>query len=107
MQTYQTKFGPFALRGRKICRCRCSTHFFQRITLGPFGSLRGLAFGLRLHLFGAAAEEREVDIAARVLFQIGQQLGLPILFVGTGERYEDIHPFDKDEFLDALVGMED
>jgi fused signal recognition particle receptor len=33
------------------------------------------------------------------------QIGLPIAFVGTGEHYEDIHVFDKDEFLAGLAGL--
>lgn len=33
------------------------------------------------------------------------QIGLPIAFVGTGEHYEDIHVFDKDEFLTGLAGL--
>ncbi len=39
------------------------------------------------------------------LVQIGERLGIPVAFVGTGEGYGDIHPFDKEEFLDTLVGL--
>jgi fused signal recognition particle receptor len=39
------------------------------------------------------------------IIQIGKQLGLPIAFVGVGERYEDLHRFDPDEFLDAFLGI--
>jgi len=41
------------------------------------------------------------------LVQIGERLHIPIAFVGTGETYADMHPFDKDEFLDTLVGLSD
>ncbi|NBK25171.1 MAG: signal recognition particle-docking protein FtsY [Spirochaetia bacterium] len=41
------------------------------------------------------------------LVQIGERLHIPIAFVGTGETYADMHPFDKDEFLDTLVGLTD
>jgi fused signal recognition particle receptor len=41
------------------------------------------------------------------LVQIGEKFNIPIAFVGTGETYKDIHPFDKDEFLDTLVGLTD
>ena len=34
------------------------------------------------------------------------QIGIPIAFVGTGENYEDIHVFDKDEFLTGLAGLD-
>ncbi|MFC2821985.1 MAG: signal recognition particle-docking protein FtsY [Spirochaetales bacterium] len=33
------------------------------------------------------------------------QIGIPIAFVGTGEHYEDIHIFDKKEFLASLTGL--
>lgn len=33
------------------------------------------------------------------------QIGIPVAFVGTGEHYEDIHKFDKDEFLTSLAGL--
>jgi len=39
--------------------------------------------------------------------QIGEKQNIPIAFVGTGETYKDMHPFDKDEFLDTLVGLAD
>ncbi len=39
------------------------------------------------------------------LVQIGEKLGIPVAFVGTGETYADLQPFDKDEFLHALVGI--
>lgn len=33
------------------------------------------------------------------------QIGIPIAYVGTGEHYQDIHEFDKDEFLTTLAGL--
>ena len=33
------------------------------------------------------------------------QIGIPVAFVGTGEHYEDIHVFDKNEFLTSLAGL--
>jgi len=33
------------------------------------------------------------------------QIGLPVAFVGTGEHYDDIHVFDRDEFLSSLAGI--
>ena len=40
------------------------------------------------------------------LVQIGKLLDLPIVFVCTGEGYDDIRAFDKDEFLNSLVGLD-
>ena len=33
------------------------------------------------------------------------QIGIPVAFVGTGEHYNDIHEFDKEEFLTTLAGL--
>ena len=33
------------------------------------------------------------------------QIGIPVAFIGTGEHYEDIHVFDKEEFLTSLAGL--
>ena len=33
------------------------------------------------------------------------QIGIPVAFIGTGEHYEDIHVFDKEEFLTTLAGL--
>ena len=33
---------------------------------------------------------------------IRQELGVPILFVGTGEALEDLQPFDAEAFAEAF-----
>jgi fused signal recognition particle receptor len=47
------------------------------------------------------------DSAAKggTLVQIGEKLGIPISFVGIGEKYGDLKVFDPEEFLDSLVGI--
>ena len=37
-----------------------------------------------------------------VIFAIAKQMGLPIRFIGVGEKIDDLRPFDADEFVDAL-----
>lgn len=39
-----------------------------------------------------------------VIFAIAQRLGLPIRYIGVGERPEDLRPFHAEEFVDALLG---
>ncbi|WP_440996126.1 signal recognition particle-docking protein FtsY [Arhodomonas sp. SL1] len=38
-----------------------------------------------------------------VVLAMAQQLGLPIRYIGVGERAEDLRPFDAGEFVDALL----
>jgi len=46
----------------------------------------------------------KLDGTARggVVFSISSELGLPIKFIGTGEKVTDISPFDPTSFVDAL-----
>ena len=46
------------------------------------------------------------DSAAKggALVQLGQKLNLPIAFVGVGEGYGDLKKFNKEEFLNSLIG---
>ncbi|MEM9774646.1 MAG: signal recognition particle-docking protein FtsY [Chloroflexota bacterium] len=37
-----------------------------------------------------------------MVFSIYRDLGLPVRFVGTGEKIEDLAPFDPDQFIDGL-----
>lgn len=46
----------------------------------------------------------KLDGTARggIIFAIGQQLGLPIRYIGVGEEVEDLRPFDANAFVEAL-----
>ena len=46
----------------------------------------------------------KLDSTARggMVFAIGHQLDLPVRYVGVGEKLEDLVPFDREAFVDAL-----
>ncbi|HDQ71929.1 MAG TPA: signal recognition particle-docking protein FtsY, partial [Chloroflexi bacterium] len=46
----------------------------------------------------------KLDSTARggMVFAVARDLGLPIRFVGVGEKIEDLAPFDADAFIDGL-----
>ena len=71
---------------------------------GQNGLSQALLFNSAIKLDGLILTKYDSAAKGGALVQIGQQLSLPIAFVGTGEGYDDIHPFDKKEFLEALVG---
>jgi fused signal recognition particle receptor len=47
----------------------------------------------------------KLDSSARggMAFAIQRELALPILFVGLGEKLEDLRPFDPDEFVNGIL----
>ncbi len=47
----------------------------------------------------------KLDSSAKggMAFAIRRELGLPIVFIGTGEHFEDFAPFDADKFVNGLI----
>jgi signal recognition particle-docking protein FtsY len=92
----------------KVIRGRGVEEYKKFLVIDATTGQNGLS---QAHLFNSAVPLdglilTKYDSAAKggALVQIGQSLNLPIAFVCTGEGYDDIHPFDKEEFLSALVG---
>ena len=42
-----------------------------------------------------------------VIFSIADQFGIPIRYIGVGERIEDLRPFNAGDFIEALFARED
>lgn len=42
-----------------------------------------------------------------VIFSVADQFGIPIRYIGVGERIEDFRPFKADDFIEALFARED
>jgi fused signal recognition particle receptor len=40
-----------------------------------------------------------------ILIPIGRELGIPCAFLGRGETYDSLEPFDSDRYLDELLGL--
>ncbi|EBP3476317.1 signal recognition particle-docking protein FtsY [Salmonella enterica subsp. arizonae] len=42
-----------------------------------------------------------------VIFSVADQFGIPIRYIGVGERIEDLRPFKADDFIEALFAREE
>ncbi len=51
---------------------------------------------------GIALTKLDGTAKGGIIFAIGQQLGIPIRFIGIGEGIGDLRPFRADEFVEAL-----
>jgi fused signal recognition particle receptor len=40
-----------------------------------------------------------------VVFSLAEELGLPVLFLCTGEKYGDISPFNAKRYVEEFVGL--
>lgn len=61
-------------------------------------------FGEAVQVTGLAITKLDGTARGGVAFAMVQETGLPIRFIGVGEKPEDLRPFDAAAFVDALLG---
>ncbi len=94
------------VKGRGISEENYKKFLVIDATTGQNGLSQANLFNQAVKLDGVILTKYDSAAKGGALVQIGKTLGLPVLFVGTGEKYTDIHPFDKEEYLNALIGLE-
>ncbi|MEM7802123.1 MAG: signal recognition particle-docking protein FtsY, partial [Chloroflexota bacterium] len=57
-----------------------------------------------VHVTGVVLTKLDGTAKGGMVFSIYRDLGLPVRFIGTGEKIEDLAPFDPDQFIDGLFG---
>lgn len=58
-------------------------------------------------LTGIALTKLDGTAKGGVIFSVADQFGIPIRYIGVGERIEDLRPFKSDDFIEALFARED
>ncbi len=76
-------------------------------TTGQNGLAQARVFADSIHLSGVILAKLDSSARGGVGFAVHHALGLPILFVGTGESLADWAPFDPGSFVDGLLADQD
>ncbi len=76
--------------------------FVLDATTGQNGLSQAEAFNEASGLTGILLSKLDSTSKGGIVFAIERTLGIPVLFVGVGERLEDLVPFDPDAFIEAL-----
>jgi fused signal recognition particle receptor len=71
-------------------------------TTGQNGFMQAKQFVQDAGVSGVILTKLDGTARGGIAFAIAAELGLPIKYVGTGERVNDFAEFDADEFVDAL-----
>lgn len=58
-------------------------------------------------LTGVVVTKLDGSSKAGFIFAIQKELGVPVRYIGLGEAIEDLAPFDRKAFVDALLGYEE
>lgn len=93
------------VKGRGIDEVHYKKFLVIDSTTGQNGISQAQLFHQAVHIDGLILSKYDSLAKGGALIQIGQQFGIPVSFVGTGETYEDVHVFEKEEFLNTLVGL--
>jgi len=73
-------------------------------TTGQNGLAQARTFGEAVQVTGLVLAKLDGTAKGGIVFAVARELGLPILFVGTGEAAEDFTEFDAESFVDGLFG---
>lgn len=71
-------------------------------TTGQNGIDQAQAFHVATPLHGIVLSKLDGSAKGGIVLSIAEQLHLPVLFVGTGEKREDLEPFDVNTYVDSL-----
>jgi fused signal recognition particle receptor len=72
-------------------------------TTGQNGLAQARAFAEAVGVTGVVLTKMDGTARGGIVLSVREDLGLPVKFVATGEKLEDLRPFDPRSFADALV----
>ena len=78
------------------------TLFVLDATTGQNGLAQARAFHAAVGVTGIVLTKLDSTAKGGIVFAIEEALGVPVRYVGVGERLEDLVPFDPDAFVQAL-----
>ncbi len=73
-------------------------------TTGQNGIAQARAFTEAVEVTGVALTKLDGTAKGGIVLAVREGLGVPVKLVGTGERLEDLEPFDPRRFAERLVG---
>ena len=72
-------------------------------SLGQNALVQAQKFDAALGLSGITVTKLDGSAKGGILLAIADKLGVPVRFIGIGEKAEDMQPFSAEDFVDALL----
>ena len=87
---------------KRLPGARVETFFVLDATTGQNGLAQAKAFHEAVGVTGVVLTKLDSTAKGGIVFAIEKELGVPVRFVGVGEKAEDLLPFDPEAFVAAL-----
>lgn len=81
-----------------------TTYLVLDATLGQNSLVQAQEFAKALTVDGIILTKLDSTARGGIVIAIKQALGIPVTYIGVGERLEDFAAFSPEEFVDALLG---
>ncbi len=72
-------------------------------TTGQNALQQAKAFQTAISINGVILAKLDSSAKGGMAFAVKSQLGLPILYAGLGEAVEDLHPFERNSFVNGII----
>lgn len=92
---------------KRLPRAPDETWIVLDAALGRNAIAQAREFHAGTPLTGAIVSKLDGSAKAGFVFEISQDLGIPVRFVGLGEGPDDLAPFEPDAFVESLLCPED
>jgi len=73
-------------------------------TTGQNALVQAREFQSSVPITGVIVTKLDGTAKGGVVVAVSEELGIPVRFIGVGETWNDLRPFDPDEFVSALLG---
>lgn len=73
-------------------------------TVGQNGIMQARVFREVVDITGVVLTKLDGTAKGGIVFQVQEELGVPVKLVGLGEGADDLAPFEVESFVDALLG---
>jgi fused signal recognition particle receptor len=72
-------------------------------TTGQNGLVQAKKFKEAVDVTGIVLTKLDGTAKGGIIFAIVKELGIPVRYIGVGEKEDDLKPFDSREFVNALL----
>ncbi|MBQ8371894.1 MAG: signal recognition particle-docking protein FtsY [Clostridia bacterium] len=92
--------------GRELAGCSKETLLVLDATTGQNAVQQAKEFKGASNITGLVLTKLDGTAKGGIIISIKQELGMPVKFIGVGEKIDDMKPFDAEEFAKALFEKE-